>query len=70
MAAYQVELSRAAAKALRDLPRKMQLRIASRIRSLADNPRPHDVKKLQGQDSVYRVREGDYRVVYEIYSQR
>ncbi|MGH3628984.1 MAG: type II toxin-antitoxin system RelE family toxin [Sciscionella sp.] len=70
MAVYQVELSRAAAKAFRDLQRKMQVRIASRIRSLAENPRPHDVKKLQGQDNIYRLREGDYRLLYEIFDQR
>lgn len=70
MAAYQVELSRAAAKAIRSLDRKMRLRIASRMRALAENPRPRDVKKLQGADDVYRVREGDYCIVYEIMDRR
>jgi len=46
---YQVELSRAAEKAIHGIERKMQVRIARRLRQLAENPRPHDAKKLQGE---------------------
>jgi len=67
---YQVELSRAAEKAIRGLERKMQVRIARRLRQLAENPRPHDSKKLQGEHGVYRVREGDYRILYEIFDKK
>jgi len=67
---YRVELSRAAEKAIRGLERKMQVRIASRIRQLGENPRPHDAKKLRGEQGVYRVREGDYRILYEIFDKK
>jgi mRNA interferase RelE/StbE len=41
--------------------------LRSAIRSLADNPRPYKVRKIEGAERAYRVRVGDYRVVYEIY---
>lgn len=67
---YAVELSRGAAKTLRELERKMQLRIVARLQELADNPRPRDAVKLRGETGVYRVREGDYRILYEIFDKR
>ena len=36
------------------------------IRFLKDNPRPNSVKKLKGYDNTYRIRVGNYRVIYEI----
>lgn len=67
---YSVELSRGAAKALKALERKMQIRILARLQELADNPRPLDAKKLHGEEPVYRVREGGYRILYEIFDKR
>ncbi len=64
---YTVELSRGAAKTLKALERKMQIRVLARLQELANNPRPRDAKKLHGEESVYRVREGDYRILYEIF---
>ena len=37
------------------------------IRLLQDNPRPNGVKKLKGYENTYRVRVGNYRIIYEIY---
>jgi mRNA interferase RelE/StbE len=51
---------------MESLPATLRLRIAAAILTLADNPRPRGCKKLTGQD-LYRVRVGDYRVVYEIH---
>jgi len=70
MAAYRVELSWPAAKVIRDLDQKMRVRIISRLRALAENPHPDGVKKLQGEESVYRVRERDYRILYEIFDKK
>ncbi|MGH8283458.1 MAG: type II toxin-antitoxin system RelE family toxin [Gammaproteobacteria bacterium] len=67
---HAVELSHGAAKTLRELERKMQLRIVARLQELADNPRPRDAVKLQGVAGVYRVREGNYRILYEIFDKR
>jgi mRNA interferase RelE/StbE len=48
------------------LDKTTQARLGRRIESLADNPRPQGVKKLAGEDDFYRVRMGDYRIVYQI----
>ena len=48
------------------LPHEIQRRIDRKILALADDPRPHDVKALHGEKGFYRVRVGDYRIVYRI----
>ena len=65
MASYSVEIKRSAAKELEHLPPKDRARIVTRIRALAGDPRPSGCEKLSGQDR-YRVRQGDYRILYEI----
>jgi len=51
---------------LESLPGKIQDRIFEAIDALVDNPRPRGCRKLRGRDSQYRIRVGDYRVIYEI----
>ena len=63
---YTIFLTKAAAKDLTALPQKTLRRIDSAIRSLADNPRPHGSIKLQGSDNLYRIRKGDFRIIYQI----
>ncbi len=63
---YQVEFSRGARKQFRKLSLNIKRRIQSKINELAIEPRPNRVKKLQGEDNLYRIRVGDYRIVYEI----
>ena len=63
---YQIEFSRGARKHFRKLPLNIQKRIGTKINELAIEPRPNGVKKLKGEDNLYRIRVGDYRVVYEI----
>ena len=67
---YQVELAPAAQRDLRRLPREIQARLAPLIQALAESPRPQGVRKLQGEDSAWRVRAGPYRIVYDIYEDR
>ena len=66
MANYSVRIKASAEKELEDLPRKDRLRIIERILKLSDNPRPPGSEKLTGADR-YRIRQGDYRILYEIY---
>lgn len=68
--AYTVELKPSAAKALEALPKPDQRRIAARIDALATDPRPVGAKKLEGEDDLYRIRVGDYRIVYQIQARR
>jgi mRNA interferase RelE/StbE len=63
---YEVKFSKGAKKQLRKLPLDVQQRIQTKINDLAIEPRPNGVKKLQGDDNSYRLRVGDYRVIYEI----
>ena len=65
MASYELTFKKFVAKDLRDLPKIDVRRILQRIRALADDPRPADCEKLSGQER-YRVRQGAYRIVYEI----
>ena len=67
---YRVDFSRPAAKELEALPREVQARIILRVTELGDDPRPHGVSKLQGEDDLYRIRVGKYRVIYTIVDDR
>lgn len=62
---YSVELSPAAARDIRKLPRQQQAAIVARLDDLASDPRPAGSKKLKGHD-LHRIRLGDYRIVYTI----
>ena len=64
--AYSVLIAPAAERQLKALTQPVQKRIAKRLRSLGQNPRPPGVKKLAGEEELYRIREGDYRIVYTI----
>lgn len=65
MASYSLEIKRSAAKELAQLPAKDRGRVIARIQALAEDPRPVGAEKLSGQER-YRVRQGDYRILYEI----
>jgi mRNA interferase RelE/StbE len=64
--AFEVRLKPSAERQLRRLPREAQLRIARRLDALATDPRPSGCEKLAGVANLYRVRTGDYRIVYEV----
>lgn len=63
---YAVRIKRPAVKALESLPRSERERIGAAIDALASNPRPVGAIRLAGATDLYRVRVGDYRVLYEI----
>jgi len=64
---YTVSLSPAAARQLRKFDPDVRRRIQAAIELLAENPRPPAATRLVGGDGEWRVRTGDYRVVYEIH---
>jgi mRNA interferase RelE/StbE len=64
--AYRIEFTPKADKQFRALEKSTQTRLARQINLLADNPRPQGIKKLAAEEDYYRVRAGDYRVVYQI----
>lgn len=64
--AYTVSLTRSAARDIRALDETVRKRVARAIDALADDPRPDGAKKLSAEDGIWRVRVGDYRIVYQI----
>ncbi|MGH7236784.1 MAG: type II toxin-antitoxin system RelE family toxin [Nitrospiraceae bacterium] len=64
--AYSVHLAPAAERQLKALDKPIQQRIVRRLRKLEGNPRPHGIEKLTGSEDFYRIREGDYRIIYTI----
>lgn len=66
MASYHVALTSSAAKELKRVSGKLIARIVPRLENLASNPRPPGCKKLKGGHREWRIRVGDYRVVYTI----
>ena len=64
--AYYIDFAPAAEKAFLRLSRDIQRRLMPRIESLAEDPRPHNVRSLQGEKETYRLRVGDYRIVYRV----
>lgn len=67
--AYSVLLAPPAERQFKALADPIRKRIVKRLRTLKDNPRPQGVKKLAGKDDLYRIREGDYRIIYTIRDQ-
>jgi mRNA interferase RelE/StbE len=65
VAAYRVLITRSAEKEIEHLPGGVRRLIVRRILALADDTRPHGAQKLSGEEK-YRIRQGDYRVVYTI----
>ena len=64
---YRIEIAPAAARQLRKLDRVALRRVQAAIELLGGEPRPHGAKKLVGGNGEWRVRTGDYRIVYEIH---
>ena len=65
MASYKLLIKPSAVKELEAVPAKARRKVAAKIQALAADPRPHGSEKLSGQEG-YRLRQGDYRVVYAI----
>ena len=63
---YEILLERSAERDLKKLPKRMFDRIVLGIKSLAQNPKPHGTRKIIGSRNDWRIRVGDYRVIYEI----
>jgi len=63
---YSIELERQASRDLRRLAPKQMVQIERKIDSLAQNPRPHDCKKVKTMPGYLRVGSGEYRVLYQV----
>ena len=63
---YQVEIAPAAQRDVKRLPPEVVRKVDAVIVELEQNPRPHGCTKLEGSEDEYRVRVGDYRILYVI----
>ncbi|MGR9053734.1 MAG: type II toxin-antitoxin system RelE family toxin [Gammaproteobacteria bacterium] len=70
MDCYRIEIKPRAIKQLRKLPSAVLAKVSKQIDNLSENPRPDGCKKLSGTEHSYRVRVGDYRVVYSVFDKR
>ncbi len=64
---YRIEIAKSALKSLLRIPPPYQQRIRDKIRILSTTPRPPGSKKLKGSRNRYRIRIGDYRVLYTVH---
>lgn len=67
---YQIDLRRRAQRGLDRLPTSDARVILNAVQKLADNPRPRGVEKLRSGGGWWRIRQGDYRVIYDIDDER
>lgn len=63
---YRVEFTAKAAREVRKLPRPIKKRVVEAAEALAAEPRPHGSRKLVGEENAWRIRVGNYRVIYEV----
>jgi len=70
MASYEIHWKHTAEKDLRGIDRQYIPRIFEAIKSFSDDPFPPQHRKLHGSESSYRVRIGDYRVIYQVDSEK
>lgn len=70
MAFYEISWKRSALKELKRLPKDIVRRVVSRVEALAEVPRPPGSRKLSGAERSYRLRVGQYRILYDIHDAR
>jgi mRNA interferase RelE/StbE len=66
MASYNIVFKPSVEKDLRSLPKSVIARVLRQIEALRENPFPRQSVKLAGAEQLYRIRVGDYRVVYAV----
>lgn len=64
---YQIEFTKVASKQFNKLPEDIKRLFALKVQGLATQPRLNGVKKLESEDDFYRIKVGDYRVIYQIF---
>ena len=68
--AYKIEFSHRAQRRLHDMPKAVQRRIGPIVTSLASDPRPAGATNVKELDKCYRLRSGDFRIIYAVYDDR
>jgi mRNA interferase RelE/StbE len=66
VANYKIEITASAERSLKKIPKRDISKIVDMIQVLAITPFPEGCRKLRGEEDVYRVRQGNYRIIYEV----
>ncbi|MCJ7813217.1 type II toxin-antitoxin system RelE/ParE family toxin [bacterium] len=66
MACYEISWKKSAEKELKKIPQADIARIMDKVERLNENPYPVGVRKISGSEHTYRIRVGDYRIIYSI----
>jgi mRNA interferase RelE/StbE len=64
---YRIDFTTAAARQVKKLPHPARERVLQLVEGLAEDPRPHGARKLVGEQTAWRIRAGDYRVIYDVF---
>lgn len=67
---YKIEFSKASEKQLSDIPKGDLKKIANKIEKLSLDPFPNGSEKLKGEEGIYRIRKGDYRILYSVFEKK
>jgi mRNA interferase RelE/StbE len=67
---YQVQIDRAAVKFIKNQTPKIKRQLFNKIKSLEVNPRPDNVEPIKGAKGLFRIRTGNYRIVYKILDEK
>jgi mRNA interferase RelE/StbE len=70
MPVYEIVFSRSARKELELLSKIFIGRVLRKIESLADNPWPPGCEKLKGEENLWRIRVGEYRIIYSVFDKQ
>ena len=68
MVLFSIQWRNSTKKDIRNLPKQEVAHIIDAVSLLADDPMPHGSQKLSGSERSYRIRIGDYRVIYEVFT--
>jgi mRNA interferase RelE/StbE len=70
VANYKIEISSTAEKSLKKLPKNDVLKVVQSIQQLAISPFPEGCRKLKGEEHTFRIRQGNYRIIYEVINKK
>jgi len=67
---YTVEFSKLVFKSLKKIPKDEGKKILRKAEALITNPYPNGFKKIQGEENLFRIRSGDYRILYRVFEKK
>lgn len=66
---YKVTIKKSAQKEIKALPKNVIKRVLNKIKQLAEEPRPSGCRKIVGTENTWRIRVGNYRIIYNVFDE-